>query len=342
MAPVADDTLIQQPPASPSELFTCIPITLLSQPSMPVTHTWHPKMPWNNAPSGLIRRFRYAFDEELRYHLLQPMRNIERMLIDRNGGNHKAASAQAESMEQEELLGWLRDPRTYVKGWWRDTSSEHLTFAKTETLDQRVHGNKRPHAFDDEVEDGPMRKQRKLDSTLSTDIAISEGLVSSIPNMDRRFELPNAMPSEADIEKCRTFSLKGSDFRSVPSIQQKLSSAVIGIITASWFSATEDLRRCRCGICLRQARKEQEEDDRRKAEKAAEREKERKLAELKLLMTIRVETKLDHRQNGRTDQAEHPFPKHDYLDPLEHMDDDTEDELDELDSYSDESEELVV
>ena len=222
------------------------------------------------------------------------MKNIERMLLDRNDGDLKAASKEAETMQYEELRAWLSDARTYVKGWWRTVTTSNSAHPASEGLNGQAHLKKRPRTAEDGIEEGPARKERKIrpnSAGFATDSAEAEATHVTIA---RRYESPRAIPNHADFEKRKQLPPKTRyDSLGVPTTEQELSRSVTDIIKVAWATTTEELRRCRCRVCTRQAMREQEEEARHQAEKAVEQErtrtKQEELIKFKMLLTTRLD-----------------------------------------------------
>jgi hypothetical protein len=278
--------------------------------------------------------------QKLRENLPSLLRNVERMLIDRCGGDVVVAGRQAEHMPDWELIAWLSDPRIHVKGWWKGSAGQAAAL-NPEVAAGQVPDRKRPRSSEDD-EQGPLRKERKLDATSSGPEPPDESgqiHISHVPSQ-RPYELPKATIDQADLERWRhmQYSLP-KKLKWVPAEKQQVSRSIMNVIRSAWHYATEEIRRCRCSVCVRHMQRELLEEQKRAAEKAALREMDRikkeQLAQLKMLVSTQLEKRPGLATPLTTDEPDDLLANENYLDELTCMDDTDYDQ----DSYSDELDE---
>ena len=245
-------------------------------------------VPWPDAPYTLLKGYYSQVETQIWLAVKGPLIELKNMLLATQIGPSGAIGERAEQMTEDELVGWLHDPRLYVPDWWTPSHP---------SLPSGSDG-KRRRTGDDDSSDDRLRKSRRLDEsrqirldngipTLSDDVTNKRDKEASVAVTPRPKE---ALDSTDYDYYSRYLKDRPSNHLTLPTSQYRMPPAIKQIIQRCWMSVTKDMRKCKCGICARRERQERMEMEERQRQRDEERMRRelnaQKLRQMEMMLQI--------------------------------------------------------
>jgi hypothetical protein len=243
-------------------------------------------IPWTGAPYTLLQGYFSQVETHIWVAVKGPLIELRNMLLATQIGASGSAGERAEQMTEDELVGWLQDPRLYVSDWW----------APSHTSVSEGSDGKRRRTDDDDENDGRLRKLRRLDESrqirLGDDIpAASDAIMNKRENHASVSVTPrpkDALDTTDYYYYTQHLADKPRNPLTLPTNRYQMPPAVKQIIRSCWMSITKDMRKCKCGICSRRDRQERAEVEARQRQRDEEKMKReldaQKLRQMKMML----------------------------------------------------------